>query len=265
MTNITLTHLRKLKADKEKIATLTAYDATFANLLSEAGIELILVGDSLGTAMAGHKTTVPVTIEHIIYHAHNVCRANPKAFVMVDMPYMSYPNVDKALDNATQLMQAGGEMVKLEGGLWVSPIIKQLSEKGIPVCGHIGLTPQSVHILGGYKVQGRDAEKAKELLETALAHEESGAQMLVLECVPAELAQEITLALSIPVIGIGAGPHCDGQILVTPDMLGITPGKPLTFVKDFMKGETEGISGAIKAYVTQVKSGEFPSMEQSFS
>jgi 3-methyl-2-oxobutanoate hydroxymethyltransferase len=262
---MTLSQLKKMKTHGEKIAMLTAYDATFSKLLSDAGIDVILVGDSLGTVIGGHTTTVPVTLQDMIYHVKNVCRATPKPLIIADMPYMSYANVDKALENGAQLMQAGGEMVKLEGGTWLSPIIEQLTEKGIPVCAHIGLTPQSVHMLGGHKVQGRNSAQAEALLTAALKHQASGAQMLVLECVPWPLAKEIVEVLKIPVIGIGAGPYCDGQVLVTHDMLGITSGKPFTFVKNFMLDQTQGISGAIKDYIQMVKAGTFPAMEQCFS
>lgn len=253
-----------MKAHGEKIAILTAYDATFSKLLSDAGVDVLLVGDSLGTVIGGHTTTVPVTLQDMVYHVKNVCRATPKSLVIADMPYMSYPNVDKAIENAAQLMQAGGEMVKLEGGIWLTPIIEQLTEKGIPVCAHIGLTTQSVHIQG-HKVQGRNAEQAKELFDAAQSHQASGAQMLVLECVPWPLAQKITQAMKIPVIGIGAGPHCDGQVLVTHDMLGITPGKPFTFVKNFMLEQTQGVSAAVKDYIHAVKTEAFPTLEHSFS
>ena len=265
MSRITLSHLKKMKAHGEKIAVLTAYDASFSTLLSEAGLDAMLVGDSLGTVMSGHTTTVPVTMQDMLHHVRNVSRAAPKSLVIADMPYMSYPTVEKALENAAQLMQAGGEMVKLEGGIWLKPIIEQLTEKGIPVCAHLGLTPQSVHMLGGYKVQGRNAAQAEELLNAALNHQASGAQMLVLECVPWPLAQNITLAVKIPVIGIGAGPHCDGQVQVTYDILGITPGKPFTFVKNFMLDQKQGISAAIKDYIHAVKTEAFPTMEHSFS
>jgi 3-methyl-2-oxobutanoate hydroxymethyltransferase len=262
---ITLARLLKMKQRSEKITVLTAYDATFAKLFSELGIDIILVGDTLGMVVGGHETTIPVTMEDMVYHIRSVCRARPLPFIIGDMPFLSYPNPEEALENAGLLMQAGAEMVKVEGGAWLIPIIEQLSEKGIPVCAHLGLTPQSVHILGGYKVQGRDANQAEAILHAALAQEKAGAKMLVLECVPYLLAQEITQAVSIPVIGIGAGPYCDGQVLVTHDMLGLNPYMTLTFVRNFMAGQTEGIQGAIKDYIRQVKSGEFPTLEHSFS
>lgn len=264
MSRTTLSHLKKMKSHKEKIAMLTVYDATFARLLSKAGVDVLLVGDSLGTAIGGYSSTIPVKMEHMIYHAQNVCRANPNPLIIVDLPFMTYANIDKAIENAAHLIQAGAEMVKLEGGTWLAPTIAELSEKGIPVCAHLGLTTQYVHKLGGYKVQGRETEKAKEMLDAASILQAAGADMLVLECVPWKLAQQITENLDIPVIGIGAGPHTDGQVLVTYDMLGITDGKPFTFVKDFMGGQTEGILGAAKAYVKAVKDNSFPTLEHSF-
>ncbi|MDF3054926.1 MAG: panB [Gammaproteobacteria bacterium] len=265
MSRITLSHLKKMKARHEKIAMLTGYDATFSKLLSDAGLDVILVGDTLGMTIGGHSTTVPVTLQDMIYHTQNVCRAQPKSLIIVDMPYMSYANPDIAIENAARLMQAGGELIKLEGGVWLKSTIEKLTERGIPICAHLGLTPQSIHMIGGYKVQGRETQKAKELLETALSHQASGAQMLILECVPWQLSQEITQTLDIPVIGIGAGPHCDGQVLVTYDMLGMTPGKPFTFVKNFLLEQTQGISAAVKDYIRAVKTGTFPTLEHSFS
>lgn len=262
--HITLSKLQKMKQQGEKIAMLTCYDAAFAKTLSEAGVDILLVGDTLGMVVAGYSTTIPVTVKDITYHTRNVCRANPTAFVIADMPFMSYSTTDKALSNATKLMQAGGEMVKMEGGAWLLPTVRQLTERGIPTCVHLGLTPQSVHAFGGYKVQGRIETQAQQILEAALQLEQAGAQLLVLECIPYELTKKITQSLSIPVIGIGAGPYCDGQVLVTPDMLGIT-GEQYTFTQNFLEGQTQGIQGAIKEYVRCVKSGEFPSLKQSFT
>ncbi|HVV69437.1 MAG TPA: 3-methyl-2-oxobutanoate hydroxymethyltransferase [Gammaproteobacteria bacterium] len=262
---ITLSHLQKMKQRGEKITCLTVYDATFARLLADAGIELLLVGDSSGMVVAGHSTTVPVTVKDMCYHTHNVCRAQPISLILSDLPFLSYTQTEQALRNTARLMQAGAEMIKIEGGMWLVPIVEQLSEKGVPVCVHLGLTPQSVHIFGGYKVQGRDPAKATQMLATALALEKAGAQLLVLECIPYNLAQEITQAVSIPTIGIGAGPYCDGQVLVTQDMLGLTAGKPLVFVKNFLDGQTAGVLGAVKEYIRQVKASEFPTLEQSFA
>jgi len=265
MTTITLSHLHRLKQKGEKITCLTVYDATFTQLLNEAGIELLLVGDSLGMTIGGHRTTLPVTVDDIAYHTRCVHRANPKSVIMADMPFASYTDPNKALENAAHLMQAGAQIVKLEGGIWLTDTIQRLAEHGIPTCAHLGLTPQSVHLLGGYKVQGRDTEQAQQILEAALQLEKAGAKLLVLECVPYLLAQEITQKISIPTIGIGAGPHCDGQVLVLYDMLGLTSGKPFSFVQDFLAGQTGGVQSAIKAYIRDVKSGEFPTLQQSFT
>lgn len=265
MTPITLSSLQKLKQKAEKITCLTVYDATFAQLLNEAGIELLLVGDTLGMTIGGHRTTLPVTVNDIAYHTRCVHRADPSAVIMADMPFASYTDPNKALKNAAYLMQAGAQIVKLEGGIWLTETIQRLAEQGIPTCAHLGLTPQSVHLLGGYKVQGRDSKQAQQILETALQLEKAGAKLLVLECVPYLLAREITQSLNIPTIGIGAGPHCDGQVLVLHDMLGLTAGKPFTFVQNFLTGQTEGVQGAIKAYIRDVKSGKFPTLEQSFT
>lgn len=262
---ITLSHLQKMKQQGEKITCLTVYDATFARLLSHAGIELLLVGDSSGMVIAGHQTTVPVTVKDMVYHTRNVSRTQPASLIISDLPFLSYTHTEQALANAARLMQAGAEMIKIEGSLWLKPIVEQLSEKGVPVCVHLGLTPQSVHLFGGYKVQGRDPTKAAQMLACARTLEKAGAQLLVLECIPYSLAQEITQAVSIPTIGIGAGPYCDGQVLVTQDMLGLTAGKPLVFVKNFLDGQTAGVLGAVKEYIRQVKASEFPSLEQSFS
>lgn len=261
---MSLSKLQSMKKQGEKIACLTAYDATFAKLMSAAGVEILLVGDTLGMVIGGHSSTVPVTIQDMVYHIRNVARANTNAWIIGDMPFMTYPNVTQALKHAAQLMRAGAMMIKLEGGAWVSPIIAALNEQGIPVCAHLGLTPQSVHNLGGYKIQGRSASQAQEILQAAEQHQAAGAKMLVLECVPYPLAQTITQTLDIPVIGIGAGSHCDGQILVTYDMLGLSLGKPLTFVKNFLANQPEGILGAFRHYVQAVKQGQFPTREHSF-
>lgn len=258
-------NLKKMKASGDKITMLTVYDATFSSLFKGMGVEVLLVGDSLGQVVQGQSSTIPVTIEDMVYHTRCVHRGAPDAFILSDMPFMTYPNVDAALHNAAKLIQAGASMVKMEGGLWLVPIIEALTQQGIPVCAHLGLTPQSVLTMGGYKVQGRDKNQAIQILEDAVALEEAGAAMLVLECVPRLLAKEISLALTIPVIGIGAGPDCDGQVLVLHDMLGITPGKKFTFTKDFMTDSAGGISGAISAYVTAVKNNQFPAEEHCFT
>lgn len=268
MQKITLTTLNKMKQSGEKITCLTAYDASFSFQLAEAGVEIILVGDSLGMVVQGEQSTVPVTMDDMAYHTQLVAKGNEKAqrqaFVIADMPYMSYSTVEDALFNAKQLMQAGGQMVKVEGGKWLSESILALTECGIPVCGHLGLTPQSVDALGGYKVQGRDQQAAIKIKQDVAALVEAGIRMLVLECVPTELAAEISQSIDIPVIGIGAGPKTDAQVLVIYDMLGISPRFYAKFVKNFMQ-QADDIPSAIKAYVDEVKNGTFPGEEHSFS
>lgn len=264
MSRLSLTALRKMKAAQEKIAVLTAYDASFSHMMDEAGVEVILVGDSLGMVIQGQESTLPVTVDDMIYHTANVVRGSNKAFVIADMPFMSYANADQALANAARLMAEGGaQMVKLEGGAIIMDTIRQLTARGIPVCAHLGLLPQSVHRLGGYIVQGRETQAADALLADAIELEQAGADMLVLECVPAALAARVTEALRIPVIGIGAGKDCDGQVLVLYDMLGITPGKRPRFSHDFL-AETGAVQAAITRYVHAVKNGEFPTEKQQF-
>jgi len=264
MSRLNLTRLRQMKAEQNKIAMLTAYDASFSHVLEQAGIDVILVGDSLGMVIQGQESTLPVTVDDIIYHCRNVVRGSDKAFVIADMPFMSYANEGQAIANAARLMAEGGaQMVKLEGGSVMASTIKQLTARGIPVCAHLGLLPQSVHRVGGYRVQGRDAETADELIRDAIALQNAGADMVVLECVPAELATKITKTLTIPVIGIGAGSMCDGQVLVLYDMLGLTPGKRPRFSYDFL-AEAGTIQSAISKYVADVKSGIFPTLEQQF-
>ncbi len=262
---VTTQQLMKMKEQGEKIAMLTAYDASFAALLDQSGVDVLLVGDSLGMVVQGQETTVPVTVDDIVYHTLAVSRASGRTMLMADMPFMSYADADSALYNAARLMQEGGaHMVKLEGGRLQEDIVNNMTQRGIPVCAHLGLTPQSVHKLGGYRVQGRGEDAARELLEDALALEAAGADMLLLECVPTALADEVTRKVHIPVIGIGAGPGCDGQVLVVYDMLGITPGKRPKFSKDFLQ-ETGGLQAAVEAYVAQVKAGTFPGPEHGFS
>ncbi len=264
MNRLTLTQLRQMKTEGNKIAVLTAYDASFSALLEQAGVDVILVGDSLGMVIQGQESTLPVTIEDMVYHTKNVVRGSQQVFVIADMPFMSYANAEQAIRNAARLMAEGGaQMVKLEGGAVVSDIVKQLVDRGIPVCGHLGLLPQSVHHIGGYRVQGRAPEQAKMLLEDAKQLATAGADMLVLECVPATLGQAITAAVDIPVIGIGAGVDCDGQVLVLYDMLGITPGKRPRFSQDFLV-QGNGIPAAVSEYVNAVKSGQFPNLEQQY-
>ncbi len=251
-----------MKRSGEKITCLTAYDASFAAVIDKAGIDIILVGDSLGMVVQGHSTTIPVTIEQMVYHAQCVSRARKRAYLIADMPFMTYSNPDIAAKNAAQLLQEGGaQMVKLEGAK--VDCIRFLVEQGIPVCGHLGLLPQSIHQLGAYGVQGKLPEAAQKIRDDARLLQEAGAGMLVLECVPAALAKAISTELTIPVIGIGAGVDCDGQVLVLYDMLGIGVSKRPRFSKNFMAGN-EGIEEAIKAYHQAVKNAEFPGLEHSF-
>lgn len=263
-TPITITRLKKLKAEGQKIAVLTAYDASFAQILAQAGVEVLLVGDSLGMVIQGRDTTLPVSVDEMIYHCANVRRGAGDALVVADMPFMSYNSPQEGLHHAGRLMKEGGaHVVKLEGGATVLETVALMSRYGIPVCAHLGLLPQSVHKVGGYRVQGRERDEAAAILADAKALEAAGADMLVLECVPAGLAGDISRALTIPVIGIGAGVQCDGQVLVLYDMLGITPGKRPKFSKDFL-AEAGNIPAAITAYVNAVKNAQFPGPEHSF-
>ena len=264
MNRLTLTQCRQMKKDGDKIAVLTAYDASFSTVLEQAGIDVILVGDSLGMVIQGQESTLPVTVENMVYHTQNVVRGSKKAFIIADLPFMSYANQEQAITNAARLMAEGGaQMVKLEGGPIVIDIVKQLVDRGIPVCGHLGLLPQSVHSLGGYRVQGREPEQAQALIEAAQQLEQAGADLLILECVPESLGKVVTEAVNMPVIGIGAGVDCDGQVLVLYDMLGITPERTPKFNHDFLKG-AGSILAAVTDYVKAVKSGEFPTAEQQY-
>jgi 3-methyl-2-oxobutanoate hydroxymethyltransferase len=261
---VTVASLLRLKERGEKITCVTSYDASFTRLLEEAGVEVLLVGDSLGMVVQGHDSTLPVRMADMIYHTACVARAGQSALRIVDMPFMSYSSVDRALGNAGRLMRAGAQVVKLEGGREVAGVVTALTEHGIPVCAHLGLTPQSVHQLGGYRVQGRDVQSAQRLLEDARALEDAGASLLVLECIPAELAAQVSQSLRIPTIGIGAGPDCDGQVLVLYDLLGITPGKRPSFSHNFLE-DSDDIPNALRAFVAAVKAGRFPLSEHSFS
>jgi 3-methyl-2-oxobutanoate hydroxymethyltransferase len=259
----TVTTLRKMKQDGEKIVMLTAYDASFTRVLDDQGVDVILVGDSLGMVIQGLETTIPVTVDDIIYHTRTVSRVAKQALVLADLPFMSYTSPEMALRNCARLMQeSSAHMVKLEGGAPQVETVKQLTYHGVPVCAHLGLQPQSVHKLGGYRVQGRDATVAKQMIADALMLQDAGADMLVLECVPVSLADRITEQLDIPVIGIGAGGGCDGQVLVLHDMLGITPRAP-RFSRDFMQSGGN-IPQAVKAYIDAVKDGSFPAEEHCF-
>ncbi|PQQ29825.1 3-methyl-2-oxobutanoate hydroxymethyltransferase [Photorhabdus luminescens] len=262
MKPITMTDLNQLKKEKRKFATITAYDASFAHLFAEQGIDVMLVGDSLGMTVQGADTTIPVTVEDTVYHTRCVRAGAPYTFIIADMPFMSYATPEQSCENAAKLMRAGANMVKLEGGSWLYDTISMLTERSVPVCAHLGLTPQSVHILGGYRVQGRDEESANQLIKDAITLEKAGIQLLVLECVPVDLAKRITDALQIPVIGIGAGNVTDGQVLVMHDVLGITVSPP-KFVKNFLE-EAGNIPDAIRLYKEQVESGAYPGKEHSF-
>lgn len=260
----TLTQLQTLRKQAQKIAMLTCYDASFAALLEAQGVEVLLVGDSLGMVLQGHDTTLPVSLADMVYHTACVARGAKKSFILSDMPFgTSQVSPQKTFEHAAQLMAAGAQMVKLEGGMEMVETTQFLTTRGIPVCAHIGLTPQSVHQLGGYRVQGKEATAAQRLLDEALALENAGASMVVLELVPAPLAADITAQLSIPTIGIGAGAACSGQVLVLHDMLNVFPGKKARFVKNFMHG-AESIATAVGNYVAEVKAGTFPATEHCF-
>ena len=264
MSKTTLHSLTCLKKAGEKATCITSYDASFTQRANQAGVDIILVGDSLGMVLQGHDSTLPVTMEQMVYHTRCVEAGNSEALIMTDMPFMSYRTIEQAMTNATDLMQAGAQIVKLEGGLWLKPTIQKLFEQGIPVCAHLGLTPQAVNKLGGYRVQGKSPEQAAGLLQEAIELEAAGASMILLECVPSSLGKAITQAVAVPVIGIGAGADTDAQVLVIYDMLGITPGKPARFVKNFLQQEGDILS-ALEAYVSEVKAGLFPAPEHCFS
>ncbi|MEP5763400.1 MAG: 3-methyl-2-oxobutanoate hydroxymethyltransferase [Halieaceae bacterium] len=262
MAMVTVNTLQALKEKGEKFVCITAYDATFARLISEAGAETMLVGDSLGMVLQGHDSTLPVTIEDMAYHTACVARGNRESMVIGDLPFMSYSTPEQTLASATSLMQSGAHMVKMEGGTWLSESIQQLVQRGIPVCAHLGLTPQSVNLLGGFRVQGRTPKGAKNILADAVEIQDAGASLLVLECVPSELAADISEKLQIPVIGIGAGPGTDAQVLVMHDMLGLSEHSA-RFVENFMSGRAS-IQDALRAFVEAVKAGEYPGPEHSY-
>ncbi len=256
--------LVRMKAEGEKIACITAYDASFATLVDDAGADLVLVGDSLGMVIQGHDTTVPVTLDDVIYHCRAVARGLYRPFLMADMPFMTYASREQALENAVRLMQDGGaKIVKLEGGAGQIEIVEFLASHDIAVCAHLGLKPQSVHKVGGFRVQGREEAAAKQMLDDAKALEAAGADVVLLECIPSALGAEITQALHVPVIGIGAGPDTDGQILVLYDVLNITSGRKPRFSKDFMIGHESPLE-AVKAYVQAVKDKTYPGPEHCF-
>ncbi len=262
---VNVSTLRSMKEKGEPIACLTAYDASYAVLVDAAGVDLVLVGDSLGMVIQGHDTTVPVTVDDIIYHSRNVARGLRRAFLVADMPFMSYTEPGQALDNAVRLMQEGGAMmIKLEGGDGQIEIVEHLARHDIPVCAHLGLKPQSVHKIGGFRVQGREPEKAEEMLASAKRLQDAGADIVLLECVPNEVGQIITQALEVPVIGIGAGPDVDGQILVLYDILDITQGRTPRFVRNFQEDCNSPLQ-AIGAFVAAVKDRSYPAPEHCFS
>ncbi|BCL68641.1 3-methyl-2-oxobutanoate hydroxymethyltransferase [Vibrio nigripulchritudo MADA3029] len=263
MKNVTINTLMTWKQEGRKFATSTAYDASFAQLFQEQEMPLLLVGDSLGMVLQGETSTLPVSIDDIAYHTRSVRAGSPNCLLLADMPFMTYATPEQACENAATLMKAGANMVKVEGGQWLSETIRVLTERSVPVCAHLGLTPQSVNIFGGFKVQGRDAERAEQMVQDAIALQNAGAQLLVLECVPASLAKRITERLSIPVIGIGAGPDTDGQILVMHDMFGISANYMPRFSKDFL-AETGDIRKAIAKYKEDVQNQVFPGAEHSF-
>ena len=256
--------LHKMQAEGEKIAWLTAYDASFGMLVDMAGVDVVLVGDSLGMVIQGHETTVPVTMDDIVYHTRAVARGLGRPFLVADMPFMSYATRDQALGNAVRLMQEGGaKMVKLESGAGQLGIVEFLASHDIPLCAHIGLRPQSVHKVGGFRVQGREAEAAAQMLGDAKDLQNAGADIVLLECVPSALGAEITRSLDVPVIGIGAGPGVDGQVLVLYDILDLTPGRKPRFTRNFMEGAASPLA-ALEAYVRAVKDGSYPAPEHCF-
>ncbi|WP_274570811.1 3-methyl-2-oxobutanoate hydroxymethyltransferase [Neisseria leonii] len=262
---ITVNTLNKMKAEGEKIAMLTCYEASFAALMNDAGVDVLLVGDSLGMAVQGKSSTLPVSLQEMCYHTAAVARGNRRAMIVADLPFGAYQmSKEQAFAASAELMAAGAHMVKLEGGAFMAETTGFLQMRGIPVCAHIGLTPQSVHAFGGYKVQGKGGAAAQALLADARAHEAAGAAVVLMECVPAELGAEVTRSLSCPTIGIGAGADCDGQVLVMHDMLGIFPGKTAKFVKNFMDGQSS-IQAAVAAYVAEVKAKTFPAPEHTFA
>ena len=264
MSKITTASLLKMKQDGQKITAITAYDASFAKLFDDEGAHVLLIGDSLGMVLQGGQDTLAVSVDEMVYHTRCVTRGASNALIIADMPFMSYATPEQTYQTAARLMAAGARMVKMEGGDWLCDSIRHLTRNGVPVCGHLGLTPQSVHVFGGFKVQGRDEFHAQEIYRQALELQAAGIQLLVLECVPVALAERISKALRIPVIGIGAGPATDGQILVMHDAFGITSGYVPRFTKNFL-AETGDMRAAIRLYVQQVSEGTFPGPEHCFN
>lgn len=260
---VTVATLAAMKSRGEPICCLTCYDASFARLLEAAGVDVLLVGDSLGMVLQGHPSTVPVTVEQMVYHSASVSRGRSRALLVADLPFLACATPERAFDSAARLLQDGGaQVVKLEGGSAVLPTVRRLTEQGVAVCAHLGLLPQSVNRLGGYRFQGRDPDSAERIRRDALALEEAGASLLVLECVPAALAAAISQELRIPVIGIGAGNRCDGQVLVLHDLLGLNPGRPPSFSRDFLKGRG-AVAEALAAYVAAVRDRSFPGPDET--
>ena len=260
---VTIPALNALRASGEKISMLTCYDASFASLMDRCGVEVLLIGDSLGMVCNGHQSTLPVTVAELAYHTAAVARGSKSAMIVTDLPFGAYGTPETAFNNAVQVIQAGAHMVKIEGGAWLADTVRFLTERSVPVCAHLGLTPQSVHQLGGYKVQGKSIESADQLKADALALQAAGAALVVLEAIPSQLGKEVTELLAIPTIGIGAGPDCSGQVLVMHDLLGVFPGRKARFVKNFMEGQAS-IDAAVSAYVRAVKDGSFPALEHCF-
>lgn len=264
MKKVSTSSLLKMKQDAQKITALTAYDASFAKLFDEQGVDVLLIGDSLGMVLQGNDDTLAVTVDEIAYHTRSVAKGVQRAFVVADMPFMSYSSPEQTYSSAATLMRAGASMVKMEGGSWLLDSVRGLNERGVPVCAHLGLTPQSVHVFGGFKVQGRDELQAEKIFEHAVQLEQAGAQLLVLECVPCDLAEKISKALLIPVIGIGAGAKTDGQILVMHDMFGISANYMPKFSKNYLQ-DGGNIRTAVDSFIREVKDGVFPSSEHSFN
>ena len=261
---VTLAQLKARRDNGERIVMLTCYDASFSTLLDQCGVDILLIGDSLGMVLQGHDSTLPVTLQDMAYHVSCVARAKPKAWILADMPFASYQvSPEQAYANAATLMSAGAQMVKLEGGAWLAPTVKFLSERSIPVCAHLGLTPQSVHALGGYRVQGRSQSAADQLIADATLLESNGADMVLVELIPTPLGKRLTESLKVPTIGIGAGPHMTGQVLVLHDILDISPGKKARFVKNYLQG-AGSIQEAVSRFVAEVKSGAYPQPQHGF-
>jgi 3-methyl-2-oxobutanoate hydroxymethyltransferase len=260
---VTIPSLHAMRAAGTRITMLTCYDASFASLMERCGVDVLLIGDSLGMVCNGHSSTLPVTVAEVAYHTAAVARGSKSAMVIADMPFGSYGTPEVAFNNAVLLMQAGAHMVKIEGGAWLADTVRFLTDRAVPVCAHLGLTPQSVHQLGGYKVQGKTTASADLLKADARLLQDAGASLLVLEAIPSALGKEVTELLTMPTIGIGAGPDCSGQVLVMHDLLGVFPGRKARFVKNFMEGQAS-IDAAVSAYVEAVRDGSFPGPEHCF-